>query len=94
MISIVAVQPTVILRRQYLFSPQIEPYIFFFWENMTYHNKKYPFSIEIRSAFAEIFAKENTARVISYRDKQKSPDASSSDRRERTPSDDRRLPAK
>jgi hypothetical protein len=34
MITIVAVQPNVIVGRQYLFSPQIEPSIFIFWENM------------------------------------------------------------
>jgi hypothetical protein len=40
MIAIVAVRPNVLLGRQYLFCPQIKPFIFIFWENMTYCSKK------------------------------------------------------
>jgi hypothetical protein len=35
MIAIVAVRPNAILGRQSLFSPQIEPFLFVFWQNMT-----------------------------------------------------------
>jgi hypothetical protein len=45
MAAIVAVRVNVIFGRQYLFSRQIEPSIFIFWENMTDFSIKYPFSI-------------------------------------------------
>jgi hypothetical protein len=45
MTSIVAVRPNIILGQQYLFSSQIEPSVFIFWQNMTYCSKKYPLSV-------------------------------------------------
>jgi hypothetical protein len=56
MIAIVAVRPNVILDRQYLLSPQTEPSVFIFWENMTYCSKKYSF-IAFQLCLKEIFAK-------------------------------------
>jgi hypothetical protein len=57
MIAIVAVRLNVILGRQYLFSPQMEPSIFIFWENMTDCRKNYPFSTVFKLCFKEMFAK-------------------------------------
>jgi hypothetical protein len=56
MIAIVGVRPNVILGRQYLFSPQTEPSVFMFWENMTYCSKKNPFAPAFKLRLKEIFA--------------------------------------
>jgi hypothetical protein len=79
MTAVVAVRPNVILGRQYLLSPQIEPSIFIFWENIPSYSQKYLFSIEFQSALTEIFAKGKTGRVLSCRDSRLS--AQSADRR-------------
>jgi hypothetical protein len=47
----------VILGRQYLFSPQIEPSIFIFSQNTIYYSKNYPFSAGLKLRLKEIFAK-------------------------------------
>jgi hypothetical protein len=57
MIAVVAVRPNVILGQQYLSSPQIEPSIFVFWENLTYCSKKYSFSISFKLYQTRRFAK-------------------------------------
>jgi hypothetical protein len=57
MLAIVGVRLNVILRRQYLFSPQIEPSVFAFWWNMTCCSKKYPVSPVFKLRFKEILAK-------------------------------------
>jgi hypothetical protein len=79
MIAIVAVRPNVILGRRHLFSPQREPSVFFFWQNMAYCRKKCPFSTAFKLRFKEIFAKGKIGRAISYRDNRRS--ARSGDRR-------------
>jgi hypothetical protein len=58
MIAIVAVQPNLILGRQYLFAPQIEPSVVICWQNMTYWSKRCPFSFALKLRFKEIFTKE------------------------------------
>jgi hypothetical protein len=60
MIAIGAVRPNVILDRQHRFSPQIEPYIFFCGQNMTYCNAKHPFSVAFQFHAKEIFTKAKT----------------------------------
>jgi hypothetical protein len=67
MIVVVAVQPNVILGRQYTFAPQTEPSIFIFWHNMTCCSKTYRFSTALKLPFKEIFAKGETYKVISCR---------------------------
>jgi hypothetical protein len=68
MIAIVAVRPNVILGRQYLFSPQIEPSIFIFWENMTYCSKSIPFLLRLNYVLKRCLQKEKIGRAIYYRD--------------------------
>jgi hypothetical protein len=55
MTAIVAVRPNVILGRQYLFSPQIEPPVF--GQNTTDYSKKYSLSTAFKLRFNEIFTK-------------------------------------
>jgi hypothetical protein len=43
-------------RSTIFFSPQIQRSICIFWENMTYCNKKHPFSTVFKLCFKEIFA--------------------------------------
>jgi hypothetical protein len=78
-IALVAVRPNAIVDRQHFSSPQIEPSIFIFWENMTYCSKNYPFSIAFKFRFKGIFTKGKTGWVISSRDSRLS--AQSTDRR-------------
>jgi hypothetical protein len=78
MIAIIAVRPNVIRGRQYLFSPQIEPPVFIFWQNMIYCSKKYLFPIAFKLCFKDIFGKGKTGRAIFYRDSRLS--AQSTDR--------------
>jgi hypothetical protein len=66
-IGIVAVQPNVILGRQYLLSPQMELFIFIFWENMAYCIKKYPFSPAFKLGFKKIFVKRKQASHFLWR---------------------------
>jgi hypothetical protein len=68
MTNVVAVRLKVILVPQYRFSPQMESFVFIFWQNMTYYSKKHPFSIACQLYFKEIFAKGKTDRAISDRD--------------------------
>jgi hypothetical protein len=65
MIAIVAVGPKVILGQQYLFSPHIEPSVFFFWENMTYGSKNIPFLPHLNYALEKYLQEENTGRASS-----------------------------
>jgi hypothetical protein len=46
-IAIVAVRLSIILGREYLFSPQIEPSVFIFWENLTCCSKTIPFLLRL-----------------------------------------------
>jgi hypothetical protein len=68
MIAIVAVRSNVILGRPIFFSPQIEPSIVIFWENMTDCSIRYPFSTEFKLCLKETFTKGKTGRAISYGD--------------------------
>jgi hypothetical protein len=68
MIALVAVRPNIIVDRQYLSSPQIEPFIFIFCENMTYYSKTIPFLLRLNYILKRHLQKEKTSRVASYRD--------------------------
>jgi hypothetical protein len=67
-IGLVAVQPDVILGRQFLFSPQIESYVFIFCKNMTYCNKSIPFLLPLNYVLRRYLQRNKTGRAISYRD--------------------------
>jgi hypothetical protein len=79
MIAIVSTRPSIILGRQYLWSPQTEPSIFIFWENITYCSKKYHFFTAFQLRFKRYLQKEKTSQAISYGDRR--PSALRADRR-------------
>jgi hypothetical protein len=68
MIAIVAVRPNVILSRQYRFPQQKAPFIFIFWQNVTYCSKSIPFLLRLNYVLKTHSQKEITDRAISYRD--------------------------
>jgi hypothetical protein len=49
-----------------LFSPQIGPSAFIFWQNITYHSKKYPFLLCLNCGLKTYLQKEKTGRAVSY----------------------------
>jgi hypothetical protein len=65
MIAIVAVQPNVILGRQYVLSQQIEPDVFALWQNITYSGKNIPFLLSLNDVLKRYSQKEKTGRAVS-----------------------------
>jgi hypothetical protein len=64
MIAIVAVQPNILLGRQYLLSPPIEASILIFWQTMTYCGKSIPLIMRSNCALNRFLQKETTGWAI------------------------------
>jgi hypothetical protein len=58
MIAVIAVRPNVILSRRYPFSPQIEPCVFIFEQNIGYCGKNNVFSIAFECVLKRYLQKE------------------------------------
>jgi hypothetical protein len=63
-----AVRLNAILGRQYRFSPQIEPSVFVFWENMTYYSNSIPVPVRLNYVVKRYLQNKKTGRAIYDRD--------------------------